>query len=277
MSSISLPLSPSDAALITVASQVLRARVNQAETFRADCANATPGSDRAQESSTDPGSWAFHIADLALVAGDDHLRTIADLFDAGRIPIYSAYTLLRGALECYAWAAWLQDPTLTADDRLAGALNRRLKTADENRKGLQRLRTDPDFVAVIGRLRITASAAGISETLDGQTPSHFGQSPPNITELIEQLVNGTTQTPGLGRALYAVLSGNAHGTFGALLLSFQAAGPANATSTMGVTALNLPTFVNYVRPVLDVQEVLLRRMGSVAGKNASAMQFSIPW
>jgi hypothetical protein len=70
---------------------------------------------------------------LAIFAAEDHLRTILVVVDAGVLPGCALYTVLRGAVEAVARAAYLLEPT-SVTERRAHALNLRLENLLEQAK-----------------------------------------------------------------------------------------------------------------------------------------------
>jgi len=81
---------------------------------------------------------SYSMAHLLLFSAEDHLRTILAIRDAGPLPQFALYTLLRAASEAAVRSRYLLDASITETQRLARALNERLDNVIEQR------RVDPD-------------------------------------------------------------------------------------------------------------------------------------
>lgn len=65
-----------------------------------------------------PVLYAHTSVGFYTVAGMDHLRAFAHLFSSPPIHIYAPLVLARAAVEAFAWAKWLGDPSLPVEVRV---------------------------------------------------------------------------------------------------------------------------------------------------------------
>ena len=127
---------------------------------------------------------SYSMAHLLLFSAEDHLRTILAIRDAGPLPQFALYTLLRAASEAAVRSRYLLDASITETQRLARALNERLDNVIEQR------RVDPDamqtkFDEAVGRFEQQAVRNGIAvlrEKGSGRLCS-FGEPRKNLVDL----------------------------------------------------------------------------------------------
>jgi hypothetical protein len=182
----------------------------------------------------------FGLAHAFTVAAEDHLATIVTVYEAGPLPLYSPYTLLRAAGEAICHGSELLDPSISDTVRLAHALNERLFGLDQQRK------SDPDeksarafFVKQVDHLVKRAQANGITPVYNkpkNGKPELVGFGKPRKKDF--QLFSDCL--PGVGGEAFRFLSPHVHSTALQQLLF------AEAQPTTNLSFKNVPSMMNGV-------------------------------
>ena len=173
-------------------------------------------------------SMAYHLAAVNISVSLDHLRTVAIVVQAGRIPAYALTSLLRTGHECALVARWLTDEAITDEERVARGVGSQYSDLEERRKFETSTARPAPTVGKLASARIAdlmneAAARGFATTnkkglLLPSTPQ------PNIVELFDRF-ESTELRPGSW--LYRYYSGFAHGKQWATTLGAKRASPSD--------------------------------------------------
>ncbi len=194
----------------------VRARIRIAGEYRV-AVRPPPGSEYEKAHKDSRGNDPGPLAELLLTSSDFHLMTLATALSTRELYPLGGYTLLRGAAEPAARAAWLMDPGVSAKARRARVLVERLNALQERRKFKDQRRKADDRIA---KLVEDATALG-HRPVDSKVkkPEHFGEVRTSATTLFGQLLPDISR-PGadpFGADLYRLLSGFTHSVPWALL------------------------------------------------------------
>lgn len=158
---------------------------------------------------------AYEMSNLLLFSAQDHLRTIRMILGSGTIPTYSLYTLLRSAAIAVVRCAYLLDPEIDEQLRLARGLNLRWENLDEQNK----LKRDEKlFGTRVATLEDSAARNGISVfKKDPNKPATaFGERRMSDVELFSKYVQPLRpeeqdqSAPVFGETSFRFLSGHVH-------------------------------------------------------------------
>jgi len=166
------------------------------------------------------GNDAGQLAELLLVSADYHLETFAVVLGAPMLFPIGGYTLLRGAAEPAARAAWLMEPKATRHQRLGRALVERLYSLKQQALFKRRKK---DVTDQIDRLVLEAGELGFKAIPNQHRPKeieHFGEPRPGATSLFGKLLPDIAQSGAdpIGSDVYKILSGYAHSVPWAIFL-----------------------------------------------------------
>lgn len=191
--------------LIAAAIAHVRARVAAAGNYRA-AVRPAPDSEHAKAVHGWRGNEPGPLAELLIISADFHLLTLVAALSTRELYPLGGHTLLRGAAEPAARAAWLMDTAVSPKARRARVLVERLNALHERRKFVdQRKKADDRIKTLIA----DASALG-HRVVNGRTgkPEHFGEARPAATTLFGQLLPDLagSGTDPIGANLYRVLS-----------------------------------------------------------------------
>lgn len=177
---------------------------------------------------------AISIAQLYVFAMLQHLDALSVLFESDPPPAYAIGLVARSVVEVGARAWWIAEPNVTMEVRVARGFVEKLASL----RDVDRASDDTDG-------RVTPSAVGLSydaealiadvgslgipvETNRGRDVIG-GQVRPSATKLVGQFLE--RDMPESCRAVYPLLSANAHGTLWAITLHFTADPPDAAQRT----------------------------------------------
>src|SRR5579864_5075609 len=121
---------PAEQREIDAAVAHVRARIRIAGEYRA-AVRPAPGSEYWKAVKDWRGNDPGPLAELLLMSSDFHLLTLATVLSTQELYPLGGYTLLRGAAEPAARAAWLMDPRVSAKARRARVLVERLNALQE--------------------------------------------------------------------------------------------------------------------------------------------------
>jgi hypothetical protein len=213
------PVTRSEAVAITAAVAHLRALADTAAPAYRAAVRPKTGSAEERAIRAARGNDAGLMAEMLLMSSDFYLLTFAAALSTREIYPLAGYALLRGAAEPAAWAAWLMDPAISKQERLARVLGERLYNLKQQHgfKDLENHASDR-----IGELVEDAKALGCKP--HGKKPDHFGQERPSATRLFGKLlpdVNSPGADP-MGADIYRWLSGYTHSVPWAIFAEGQA-------------------------------------------------------
>ncbi|MFI5281849.1 MAG: hypothetical protein ACHQ0J_01810 [Candidatus Dormibacterales bacterium] len=256
---------PAEQQVIDAAVAHLRARVAAANAYRADV-RPPPGSDHARAVEGWRGNEPGPLAELLLLSADYHLLTFMAALSTRELYPLGGYTLLRGAAEPAARAAWLMDPAITPKARRARVLVERLNALQERRKFAgQRKPADDRIKTLVG----DATALG-HRAVDGKQkkPDHFGEVRPAATTLFARLLPDIAAAGAdpVGANLYRILSGFTHSVPWALLAQseyFQGELPGHKWARV---ELNAAWLIALLKEVLMLHDIALERLAAQLGE-----------
>jgi hypothetical protein len=158
----------------------------------------------------------FNTASIAVVGALDHLRTWYQLIagDLKRfpLPLFSPYTLARGAYEPALLTLWLLDPDVGSAERIGRGYAAQLRSLVDMRQFQRDVGMTSDTAnatALCERLLNSARAAGyVRAGRDGA--DRLTVSVPSMVELFNRYDEPTSGT-SLPAWMYRFLSGHAHG------------------------------------------------------------------
>lgn len=244
----------------------IKARLKAADDYR-DAVRPRPGSPEAEELKTWRGNHPGATADLLLVSAGFHLLTFAAVL-SGREPLYpfGGFTLLRGAAEPAARAAWIMDPGISHIDQRARVLVERLDALRERRK-FQNMRAEAD--KRIAELVADATALG-HRPVDGKRfkPEHFGQQRPEATSLFAKLLPDIAALGGdaPGGRLYRLLSAFSHSTLWAVLAQKESEADSSPGMKVAMITLNVDWLMGTLGQVLKLHSIAMRRLAGQIGE-----------
>jgi|SRR5579859_409206 len=261
------PATPAEQQLIDAAITHLRARVAAASDYHAGVRPA-PGSDHANAVEGWRGNDPGPLAELLLLSADYHLLTFRAALSTKELYPLGGHTLLRGAAEPAARAAWLMDPAITPKARRARVLVERLNALQERRKFAGQRKPADDRIKT---LVADATALG-HRAVDGKQrkPEHFGEARPAATTLFARLLPDIAAAGAdpIGANLYRILSGFTHSVPWALLAQseyFQGERPGRKWARV---ELNPAWLIALLNEVLMLHDIALERLASQVGEGA---------
>jgi len=204
---------------------------------------------------------------LLLVSSGFHLLTFAAVL-SGREPLYpfGGFTLLRGAAEPAARAAWITDPDISPFDQRARVLVERLDALRERRKFTN---TRAEANERIAELVSDATALG-HHAVDGKRlkPEHFGQPRPEATNLFARLLPDIAGLGGdaPGGRLYRVLSAFSHSALWAVLAQRKSEGESSPGMKSAMLVLNVDWLMGTLGQVLKLHSIAMRRLAGQIGE-----------
>jgi hypothetical protein len=203
----------------------------------------------------------------------DHLTTVVNVVDGGLLPRYSPYTVVRGALEADAWLCWVLDTALTDLDRLARALTLRANSLYEARRiGAAPARLTPQrhYTKRMKRVFSVAKRWKLTPKTDNYGRVSF-VTLPKVTPLLRALMpdpSPKNKVLTVGEQTYAELSARAHGTYWAALQGAVPVKRLDRFRVLGVTQLDVVEFVRLLGIVVSLHDEAMKRMATLAGRNA---------
>jgi hypothetical protein len=257
----------SDAEKRQIATAVLhiRARVRAAEAYR-EAVRPSADSAHALELRDWRGNHPGATAEILLVSAEFHLLTLAATMTARDLYPFGGFTLLRGAAEPAARAAWIMDPGISSTERRARVLVERLSALQEMRK-FKNLRREADDR--IQELIEDAKALG-HKPVDGKwvKPEHFGQARPQATSLFSKLLPNVFEedADAPGGRLYRILSAFAHSTLWAVLAQRELVTDYQPGLKSAMVVLNVGWLVGQLGQVEKLHSIALRRLAGQIGE-----------
>jgi hypothetical protein len=258
--------SPEEKRAIGAAFLHIQARVQAANRYR-DEVRPAAGSLEAKELLAWRGNYPGATAEMLIVSSNFHLLTLAAVL-SGREPLYpfGGFTLLRGAAEPSARAAWIMDPAIMPFDRRARVLVERLSALYEMKK-FKNLRKHAE--ERIADLVTDAEALG-HHRVDGKRlkPEHFGQARPDATNLFGRLLPNLLEPDGdaPGSRLYRVLSAFSHSTLWAILAQRQSEEDFQPGMKATEVVLNVDWLIGQLGEVLKLHNIAMRRLAGQIGE-----------
>jgi hypothetical protein len=252
--------SPREKAQIGLAFSHIQARVKAADEYR-EAVRPTPESQATRELATWRGNRPGVTAEMLIVSSNFHLLTFAAVL-SGREPLYpfGMFTLLRGAAEPAARAAWIMEPNLSPTDRRARVLVERLSALHEERKFKNLRKHADERIAVL-----VADALALGHpVVDGKRlkPEHFGQARPDATNLFGRLLPDVTepQADAPGSRLYRILSAFSHSTLWAILAQRQSETDFEPGMKTAELVLNVDWLMGQLGWVLKLHSIAMQRL-----------------
>jgi len=260
------PASPVEKRQIAAAVTHIKARLKATDEYR-DSVRPSPGSPEAEELRTWRGNNPGSTAEMLLVSAGFHLLTLAAVL-SGREPLYpfGGFTLLRGAAEPAARAAWIMAPGITPFDRRARVLVERLDALQEMRK-FKNMRAEAD--EGIARLVSDATALG-HPVVNGKKikPENFGQARPDATNLFAKLLPDVGGLGGdaPGARLYRLLSAFSHSALWAILAQRESEEDFSPGMRSATVVLNVDWLMGHLGQVLKLHNIAMRRLAGQIGE-----------
>lgn len=200
-------------------SQVERVRLaiglllSRTEAFLRECpAEHVQGSIVAKEMATSRRSTsiatALSLGNLALELAADHLSAFAKIISLPTIETFACFSCIRSMLETAAVAAWVLDPAITSNDRIARVFSVRFDAIDQQIRFAKSIKSDERVIQeLMSRLRdieAESLALGFREfrKKDGAIYA-IGIVKPTATEMIKKVLDD--------ECFYRLLSAVAHG------------------------------------------------------------------
>jgi hypothetical protein len=247
----------------------LRARVRAATEYR-EAVRPRPGSTHEQALEGWLGNDPGGLAELLLMSAEFHLMTLMAALSTRELYPLGGYTLIRGAAEPAARAAWLTDPGTTPKNRRARVLVERLNALQERRKFKDQRRKADDR---IGELVTDAKSLG-HRPVDGKVkkPEHFGQARPSATTLFGQLLPEISK-PGadpVGADLYRILCGFTHSVPWALLAQSERYQGEQPGKKWARIELNVAWLLGLLEMALRLHDIAYGRLASQIGEDSKA-------
>jgi hypothetical protein len=159
---------------------------------------------------------AYEQVNPLVYSAEDHLRTILTVFRSGTLPTYALYTLLRAAAIAVVRCAYLLDPGIDEQMRMARGLNVRW----ENLKEQSKLKDDNDklFAERVAVLEQRATSNGITVfKKDPDKPAtDFGERRVSDVELFAKYLKPLREekvdkdAAPFGETAFRFLSGHVH-------------------------------------------------------------------
>jgi hypothetical protein len=182
-------------------------------------------------------SQAISIAQLYVFAILQHLDALSVLFESDPPPAYAIGLVARSVVEVGARAWWIVEPDVTAEVRVArGFVEKLASLRDVDRTSIDTDgRVTPAAVGLsydAGALIADVRALGMPTERNRRRDTIGGQFRPSATKLVGQFLE--RDMPESCRAVYPLLSANAHGTLWAITLHFTA-DPPDATQRVAAT------------------------------------------
>jgi hypothetical protein len=242
----------------------LAAALGASETVLAD-AYERPVPDSANGKARQANLWdAYEQAGLLIYSAEDHLRTILWLFEGGRLPTYSLYTLLRGAAVPVVKCAYLLESGIDEKSRLARALNVRWEGQEEQNK------LDPNSQRFAERIQYLEDRAVLNGIpvfkKDPERPAtDFGERRLSELALFGRFLKGRDPASRFGEMMYRFLSGHVHAEVWVKMVNAEV----SATGDSGIASvkldLNFDWFATMFRLVLRLHVVNLTSLLTLSG------------
>jgi hypothetical protein len=169
----------------------------------------------------EPAHNAHTMTGMLNRAGVDHAASFAHLFSSGPIPVYAHLVVARAALEAFAWAYWLGDPSIDVEHRIKRSKVWQLADAQQLRRlGVpdQKLRGDRIKARVRG-----GAPKGWSIICNDKTISVGGETQPTTKKAISVVLGIDPKAALISRGgpLWDYLSGVVHASQYALIASME--------------------------------------------------------
>ena len=262
-----LPPTPEERRLLDAASTHIRARVIAAVQYRV-AVRPQPGSEHELALQGWRGNEPGALAELLLVSAEFHFLTLASTLSSRELYPLGGYTLIRGAAEPSARAAWLMDPNVGPKVRRARVLAERLNALIERRKFKDQRRKAADRIK-----ELIADAEDLGHQVDDRNrPTHFGQARTSATTLFGQLLPGVASRDAdpVGADLYRILSGFTHSVPWALLAqaeTFQGESPGHKWARI---ELRPKWLLGLLDQALTIHDIAQRRLAAQIGQGSEA-------
>jgi len=196
---------------------ILTLAVEMEETFVVQCQLPVHAQSRLRiDESIGNAASGFNTASIAVAGALDHVRTWHQLIAADLkrfpLPLFSPYTLARGAYEPALLTLWLLDPDIGSAERIGRGYAAQLRSLDDMRKFQQdagMTGESANAAALHQRLFDAARAAGYVNVSPNGT-ERLTVGVPSMVDLFNRYDQPTTGA-SLPAWLYRFLSGHAHG------------------------------------------------------------------
>ncbi len=202
---------------------------------------------------------AYEMAGLLILTVDDHLQTVQDVIQSGRLPIFALYSLLRPAADAAVRCRHLVDAKITETQRLARGLNERFDNLREQNKVLPTAQGAALYKQRITHLEQRAAANSIAVVSDknGKTIGFEEKVPEDLDLFTAYLPAGSTA--------FRFLSGNVHSKPWVQLQFDQAQPTADPNTLIAPAQLNVVLFAAVLSAILDLHDDNIGFWLSLAG------------
>jgi hypothetical protein len=158
---------------------------------------------------------AYEQVGLLLYSAEDHLRAMLMLLEGPQVPTYALYTLLRAAAEAILRCAYLLDPSLTEQQRMARGLNVQLENLMEQNKVVPDEKLFSERVAALEE-RAARNGIEVIKKHTDKPATAFGEQRMSEVALFSTYIQSRDKEPDpdpgkpIGETLFRYLSGHVH-------------------------------------------------------------------
>lgn len=198
----------------------------------------------------DPIREAHAVGGMLTLAGCDHLRSYAHLFSSPPTPVYTHLVVARAALEAFGWARWLSDRQINVETRVKRG--RIIQLADAlQRKRYQHEPIKDEGRAIIRRVREGAPDEWLPIICNDRNIEIGGETAPTARDVIGAVLGAKpTAADELSASLWTMLSGVAHASRGALLMSMEIAPPSSSLAPPVAATITTASTVHLIGVVI---------------------------
>jgi hypothetical protein len=238
-------LSPEELRAFGIAIDQARAIVTASDAFIREVAEPPVAGSAIAQATASGMRDPYDSAELLLFTARDHLRALVIFAEAGQLPVYAPFTLLRATAEATVRARFLLEPGLSNTDRVARHLNERLMNLREQHKVIA---DKAHLDKRLAELQQRASALGIPPIVNPKNGGidGFGSRRPYMTDLFGLYLQNGSET-------YRILSAYAHSMTWLLLRPSRAIKDSSGQNWMPLVtdARELAVFIAEVCETLD--------------------------
>lgn len=196
----------------------------------------TGGSRLKGEWSSNPVLDANLSAGLVASSANDHASGLAAVLRMPAGGIFSTYTVARGLMETAARAWYLMEPDIDVLERVRRHMNERLYSLNESRllfhgQGLVATHQDDEEKKILD----TGKEHFTFRTKKNYKAARLGEERPSAMKLADDCMAAAAGEKGMGKMIYQLLSGKAHGVAYALLQLLGDPSNPHDPETPGVT------------------------------------------
>lgn len=258
-----IDMTPEETAVLEREATRLARLLSASEKFTAEAANPPVPGSRMGHAHTADLRDAYGIAQLLILACEDHLRTALLVLKTGPLPSFALYTLVRAAADAAVRAKHLLDPAISEQTRLARGMNERLDNINQQFKAMA-AQGRAHYDQRVQHLEQRALANGIAvlreKRKDGAAGKVIGFGEPWSKD-----VDLFSRYLPAGSMAFRILSGYVHSKPWVLAPGYKAQPSSDPKVGIVPTDMDVGMFVAVLTTVLDLHDASVGHWLTLAG------------